>query len=145
MLVCCVCIRQNHQSVPAIQSSESCSAFVLTYVSVLFADEKETSKYPGIQSYYTAFVLGLTYVRVLCLGEDQFSEHSYKQSYTDYVLYYVISELPADEHPAMQLCIHVQIMFFLMLVCCLQLRTNLHRIQPCNLTIYDQLCADEKL
>lgn len=45
---------------------------------------------------------------MLCLGEDQTSEHSYIQSYTDYVLYYVISVLPADEnkfsqHPAMQL------------------------------------------
>lgn len=59
--------------------------------------------YPGIQSYYTASVLGLTYVSVLCLGEDQTSEYSYIQSYTAYVLYYVISELPADEHPAMQL------------------------------------------
>lgn len=70
---------------------------------MLFADEKETSKYPSIQSYYTAFVLGLTYVSVLCLSEDQTSEHSYIQSYTDSVLYFVISEMPADEHPAMQL------------------------------------------
>lgn len=98
-----LCIDETESSEhPAIQSSESCSAFVLTYVSVLFADEKGNSKYPGIQSYYTDFVLGLTYVSVLCLGEDQRSEHSYIQSYTDYVLYYVISELPADEHPAMQ-------------------------------------------
>lgn len=40
---------------------------------------------------------------MLCLGEDQTSEHSYLQSYTDYVICYVISELPSDEHPAMQL------------------------------------------